>query len=102
MPSLATLKLVMWGVIAFAFMACLAALRIEQAQNGKLKAQIHACAEARKADSDARNSQKVETRERIKTVEKTIRSADDKARVVEKALLPGECRTPRAILDADI
>jgi hypothetical protein len=50
MPSLATLKLIGWGVIAFAFIACLAALRLEQAHSAKLSAQLHECSTLRHAD----------------------------------------------------
>lgn len=53
MPSLATLKLIGWAVIAFSFIACLAALRMEQSQNAKLKAQLHECSTLRQADRDS-------------------------------------------------
>lgn len=96
------IKIIGWAVIAFAFIACLTALRLEQAQNGKLKAQLHECAEARKADSAAKNSQKAETSERIKVVHHNLGVANDKAQVIEQAPLPGNCASPKAVLDADI
>lgn len=58
MPSLLILKalpwkLIGWAAIAFAFIACLAALRMEQAQNDKLKAQLHECTTLRQSDRDS-------------------------------------------------
>jgi hypothetical protein len=58
------------------------------------------CRTARKAAEDAAKQQKVITRDRIKTVREDRKIADDKARVVENAPLPGNCQTPRAILES--
>ena len=55
-----------------------------------------------RAISSKRNEQKVETQERIKVVTRTIHDADGKAKVIEQAPLPGQCRTPQQVLDADI
>jgi hypothetical protein len=52
--------------------------------------------------SAAKNQQQVVTRDRIKTVTKTIHDADGKAKVIEAAPLPGNCRSPKEVLDADI
>ena len=54
------------------------------------------------AISSKRNEQKAETKERIKVVTRTIRDADGKAKAVEQAPLPGQCRTPSEIMRADI
>lgn len=54
------------------------------------------------AISAKRNEQKLETKTRIVTVEKQIRHADDEAKKVEQAPLPGNCESPKAVLDADI
>jgi hypothetical protein len=93
-------------------MACLAlglicfvqftALRMEKRHSAKVEAQLVKCEQARKAMSDARNVQKAETRERIKVVTRTIKESDDKAKAIETAPLPGNCKTPKEILDADI
>ena len=60
------------------------------------------CADARKADSTARNEQKAETSKRIEGVKEKIRHADDRAKVIEAAPLPGNCKSPEEVLDADI
>jgi hypothetical protein len=54
------------------------------------------------AISTAKNEQKAETAERIKVVTRTIHDADGKAKVIEGAKLPGNCISPREVLDADI
>ena len=54
------------------------------------------------AISSKRNEQKAETTERIKVVLQKQRSADSEARKIEQAPLPGQCRTPQQVLDADI
>lgn len=69
---------------------------------GKWKASAQAAHAKLNNISSKRNQQKSETKERIKIVTQTIRVAEDKAGVVEKAPLPGQCRTPDAILRADI
>lgn len=52
--------------------------------------------------SASRNAQKATTVERIKVLHQKARIADDKAQVIEQAPLPGQCRTPKEVLDADI
>ena len=58
MPSFLTLaalkqlpwRLIGWCALGFTFAALLLALRMEQLQNGKLKAQLHECTVGRQAD----------------------------------------------------
>jgi hypothetical protein len=52
--------------------------------------------------STKRNEQQVVTRDRIVEVTRTIKSADERAKVVETAPPPGECRTAKEVLDADV
>jgi hypothetical protein len=54
------------------------------------------------AISTKRNEQKRETGERIKVVTRTIHDAEGRAEKVERAPLPGNCRSPQEVLDADI
>ena len=54
------------------------------------------------AISSKRNEQKAETKERIKVVHQKLRAADDRAKVIEQAPLPGNCKTPREVLQADL
>lgn len=46
-------KLIGWAALGFTLVTMLFALRMEQAQNAKLKLQIHECTIARQADQDA-------------------------------------------------
>jgi predicted negative regulator of RcsB-dependent stress response len=64
----------------------------------------HSLALSAKLDaiSSKRNEQKIETAERIKVVTRTIHEADGKARVIEAAPLPGNCKSPKEVLNADI
>lgn len=54
------------------------------------------------AISTAKNEQKAETTERIKVVTRTIHDADGKAKVIENAPLPGNCKTPVEVSQADL
>jgi hypothetical protein len=54
------------------------------------------------AISNKRNEQQVVTRDRIVEVTRTIKSADERAKVVETAPPPGECKTSQAVLGADL
>jgi hypothetical protein len=52
--------------------------------------------------STAKNNQKRETETRIATVKKQIRHADDQAKIIESAPLPGNCKTPPGVMGADL
>jgi hypothetical protein len=54
------------------------------------------------AISSKRNEQKATTAERIKVVTRTIHDADERAKVVEKALPPGDCKTNAQVMGADL
>jgi endonuclease/exonuclease/phosphatase (EEP) superfamily protein YafD len=81
----------------------------EQRHSQKVAMQLNKCNGARMdlqakldAISTKRNEQKAETQTRIVTVEKQIRHADDQAKIIERAPLPGNCKSPSEILQADI
>lgn len=52
--------------------------------------------------SAPRDVQKTETAKRIEIVKERVRHADGVAKTIEQAPLPGQCRTPKEVLDADI
>ena len=52
--------------------------------------------------SSEKQAQKIITRTKIETVTRTIHEKAKAAEKVEQAPLPGQCRTPKEILDADI
>jgi hypothetical protein len=52
--------------------------------------------------TSAKDTQRTVTKTNIVTVTKTIHDADGRAKVVEAAPLPGQCRTPQEVRDADI
>jgi hypothetical protein len=97
------------GGLALACLVLGIALKIEQRHSAKLSAQLVKCAEVRDnykrqldGISTKRNEQQVVTRDRIVEVTRTIKSADERAKVVETAPPPGECRTAKEVLDADV
>lgn len=53
-----------------------------------------------KSISDARNEQKIVTVERIKEVVKLRRVAEKEAERIETAPLPGNCSTPKEIMES--
>lgn len=83
--------LVMLGVIAW-----------QSSQIHKWHTKADGLAAELQAITDARNTQKTVTRDRIKTVTKIVHDADRVARRIETAKSPGNCKTPQEILDADI
>jgi hypothetical protein len=52
--------------------------------------------------STAKNEQKVITRDRIVIADKGRSEAEGRAKVIEVAPLPGNCKTPSEVLGADI
>jgi hypothetical protein len=64
-------------------------------QRDEYKAQLQAI-------SAKRNEQKVVTRDRIKVVERTIKSADERAKVIEAAPPAPDCKTNSQVLGADL
>jgi hypothetical protein len=95
--------------LAIACLSLVVANRAEKRHSAKLSAQLVKCAEVRdnykrQLDdiSTKRNEQQVVTRDRIVEVTRTIKSADERAKVVETAPPPGECKTSPAVLGADL
>lgn len=83
------------GAVLIAFLALFAHDRMVVAQNEKLKAQI-----AKLVDESKRKQ--VEVREVIRQGKDRIVVVEKEAKRVEEAPLEGECKTPRAVLEADI
>lgn len=74
----------------------------ERRHSAKLQSQLTAVTDQLRAISTKRNEQKTETQTRIDHVKVITKAADDHAKVIENAPLPGNCRSPKEILDADI
>lgn len=88
-------KLIGYCALGMALVLMYAALRIEQAQNVKLKAQLHAQIEAGKA-------KKSEVRDVIKQGKDRIVVVEKQAKRIEGAPIPGNCQTPDAVMGADL
>jgi hypothetical protein len=95
--------------LALACLFLFVANRAEKRHSAKVEAQLAkaiSTAETYKRElyaiSNKRNEQQVVTRDRIVEVTRTIKSADERAKVVETAPPPGECRTAKEVLDADV
>lgn len=52
--------------------------------------------------SDAKDKQREETGKNIEQAERGNQEADERAREIEAAPLPGNCATPREILEGDL
>jgi hypothetical protein len=98
MPSLAALRL----LPPLAFLALLAwSIHLGDLKD-KWRSNAEHCAEMRKLESSKKDEQKATTAERIKVVTRTIHDADERAKVVEKALPPGDCKTNAQVMGADL
>jgi hypothetical protein len=95
------LKYVAGGLLFVCIMLSVA-LHVERVHAHKLERRVAELTAKLNAISTKRNEQKAETKTRIVTVEKQIRHADDQAKIIEQAPLPGQCRTPNAVLEADL
>jgi hypothetical protein len=78
------------------------ALKVERVHTAKQAAQIVKLNAELQRITTAKNEQRAETTERLKVVTRTIHDADGRAKVVEQAPLPGGCKSPKEVLDADI
>jgi hypothetical protein len=78
------------------------ALKLERIHSHKLNERVVSLTAELNEISSKKNEQQVVTREKIKVVLQKTREADDQAKKIEQAPLPGECKTPKEILDADI
>jgi hypothetical protein len=96
----------LWQLVSMALCAALMvqhfALKAEQRHSAKVEQQLIKANAELKRISSARNEQKQETAERIKVVTRTIHDADERAKAVETAPLKSECKTPDAVLQADL
>jgi hypothetical protein len=101
LTSLSFWQIVSLGLALFAGVQTLR-LGAEQRHAHKVEAQLSKAVEKLNAISSKRDEQKRETGERIKVVTRTIHDAEGRAEKVEKAPLPGQCRSPKEVLDADI
>lgn len=89
-------------VLGIACLALVVANRAEKQHSTKLQGQVVSLSAQLSRISDARKTQQIVTREKIKIVTQRIHDADGKAKVIEQAPLPGNCRSPKEVLDADI
>ena len=78
------------------------AFKLEQRHSHKLQGQVVKLKGELDRISSEKNRQQVITRERIVEIERKSGEADKRARVVEAAPLPGQCRTPDAVMGADL
>lgn len=100
MPTLLMLKALPWKLIGLAALGVAlvlmyAALKMEKAQNVKLKAQLERI-------STAKNEQKQTTGRTIAETRIIYRDAESRAQRVEKAPTVERCKTPQEILSADL
>jgi hypothetical protein len=101
LTSLSFWQLACIGLALFAGVQTLR-LGAEQRHAHKVEAQLSKAVEKLNAISSKRDQQKRETGERIATIKKQIRHADDQAKVIEQAPLPGNCKTPPEVMGADL
>jgi hypothetical protein len=95
-----------WQLVSLA-LACFAIVQHFQIADARHDAASYAKQrDALKAELDAisskRNEQKAETGKRIVVVKEQIRHADTEAKRIEQAELPGQCKSPKEVIDADI
>jgi hypothetical protein len=95
-----------WQIVCLglALFAGLQTIRVsaEKRHSAKVEAQLQKAVAELQRISAKKNEQKVITTERIKVVKDQIRHADERAKIIEQAPLPGQCRTPPEILSADL
>ena len=84
-------------------------LHAEQRHSAKVEAQLAGCAKAKQGLQDtldsistAKNEQQVVTREKLKVVTRTIHEKELIAQKIEQAPDEPQCRTPQAIMGADL
>lgn len=97
--SLAELGCIVLGI---ACAVLIVANRAEKRHGEKLQARVNTLSIQLQRISDARQSQKQATAEKIRVVTRTIHDADERAQVVEKAPPAAACKTKPEVLNADI
>jgi hypothetical protein len=95
-----------WQLVcmALALLLIVQTIRVhaEQRHSRKVESQLSkATAELQRISSN-KNTQQIVTREKIKVVLQKQVEAGERARKIEQAPLPGNCRSPKQVLDADI
>lgn len=97
-----TLRQIGLSLGIFLVLGLFLALQVEKRSHARTKAQAVRLSMELERISTAKNEQKVITRERIVEVERVRKDADKVAKRVEAAPLPGQCKTPEAIMGADL
>jgi hypothetical protein len=96
LAELASLALALVCVVEFI------ALKAEKRHSSKLQAQIVKLDAQLRAITTAKNEQKQVTKGNIVKAEEGRKKADVVAKRIEQAPLPGNCATPKEILEADL
>jgi hypothetical protein len=95
-----------WQFVAIGLLCLAVVQHFELAHSRKDAAAYLKQRDAYKAQLDSisskRDVQRQVTRDRLVTVTRVIKEADGRAEKVEKAPLPGRCRTPPEISQADL
>jgi hypothetical protein len=97
--SLAEIGCIALGI---ACAALIVANRAEKRHSEKLQARVNTLSIQLQRISDARQSQKQTTAEKIKVVTRTLHDADERAQAVEKAPPAANCRTKPEVMGADL
>lgn len=95
-------KLILWSALGMFVLGLMLALSMERRQNDKLKGQVKGLNDTLRSISDARDKQGKETNRNIGKAHDRIVYVDRKAREVEQAPLPGGCKSPDAVMGADL
>jgi uncharacterized membrane protein len=92
------------AIIALALFAGIQTLRVsaEKRHSAKVEQQLAKSITELNRLTSAKNQQHTITKTNIVTVTKRIHDAEGRAKIVETAPLPGQCRTPQEVRDADI
>ena len=95
-------KLILFSALGMAFLGLMLALSMERRQNDKLKVNIAKLESTLRSISDKRNEQGKETDRNIDRAREKIIYVDRKAREIEGAPIVGTCKTPDAVMGADL
>lgn len=92
------------GCIVLGIVALIAVLnaRAEKRHSAKLQAQIVKLTDQINKITSAKSEQRTVTKTRIIEATRIVHDADKRAKVIESAPLPGNCKTPPQILGADL
>jgi hypothetical protein len=92
------------AIIALALFAGIQTLRVsaEKRHSAKVEQQLAKSVAELNRLTSAKNTQHTITKTNIVTVTKRIHDAEGRAKIVETAPLPGQCRTPPEIMGADL